>query len=166
MFIWTDDILPNQWHHFCYSFAENSIWIVLDGKLLHDDMLNLPDINLNLRSGFVLSLGTLEVPSVSSLTNVKNKFIGEMTEVNFWNKGLTMIEATSKCNGTVTAEPDLFKWSDLDMSGQVSTCFLSSEVNRNLELCTEEEDKKKLILIEEFAIYQDAKLNCYALGGK
>ena len=169
MFLWTDDILPNQWHHFCYSFAKNSIWIILDGKLLHDDMLDLPDINLNLGSGYVLSLGTVKGPSVSSLTNVQNKFIGEMTEVNFWNQGLTiqnMIDTTSKCNGTVNAEPDLFKWSDLDMSGQFTICFVSREVNRKLELCTAEENKKKLILIEESATYQDAKLNCFALGGK
>ena len=94
MYIWQNDIVPDKWHHLCYSFAGNEIHIVLDGiPIFHKDMINLPAINLNL-SNLDLSIGYL------SQNKLPQRFSGLMTEVNVWSKGLKlndMIEITSKC---------------------------------------------------------------------
>ena len=94
MYIWQNDIVPDKWHHLCYSFASHEIHIVLDGiPIFHEDMKNLPAINLNL-SNLDLSIGKL------SENKLPRRFSGLMTEVNVWSKGLKlndMIEITSKC---------------------------------------------------------------------
>jgi hypothetical protein len=44
-------MLPNQWQHFCFSFSttqNNSLWVVLNGQLLHDHFIDLPPLDLNL----------------------------------------------------------------------------------------------------------------------
>ena len=78
-------IEPEIWHHLCYSFVNNTIWIILDGKLLVDDLINLPSIQFDLKilkdKGFVLGYRN----------NPEGKFLGEMTDVNIWSKGLLKV---------------------------------------------------------------------------
>ena len=58
---------------------------MLDGTLLVDDLINLPSIQFDSKNmknrGFILGYRN----------NPEGKFLGEMTEVNIWSKGLLTV---------------------------------------------------------------------------
>jgi hypothetical protein len=103
-------MLPNQWQHFCFSFSttqNNSLWVVLNGQLLHDHFIGLPPLNWTLNNSIV-HLG---------FKNYRQKlFYGTMTEVNIWSKALllqTLTMITSTCQDAEVYKPDLFAWSSM-----------------------------------------------------
>ena len=61
-----------HWQRLCFSFHANGLWVVLNGKLLHDDMIKLPDFNAS----------TNEMKA-AGIRYVSPKFQGKITEVNF-----------------------------------------------------------------------------------
>jgi hypothetical protein len=103
-------MLPNQWQHFCFSFSttqNNSLWVVLNGQLLHDHFIDLPPLKWTLNNSIV---------NLGFTTSKEYHFYGTMTEVNIWSKALsfkTMTTITSTCQDAEDYKPDLFAWSSM-----------------------------------------------------
>ena len=60
-------------------------------------------------------------------------------------------------------EADLFEWSDLTISENTSCLEVFDSPRQTI---CQKEAKKDLILIETQTIFEDAKLNCNAIGGE
>jgi hypothetical protein len=103
-------MLPNQWQHFCFSFSttqNNSLWVVLNGQLLHDHFIDLPPLNWTLNNSIV---------HLGFKPDRKDLFYGTMAEVNIWSKALslqTLTMITSTCQDAEYYKPDLLAWSSL-----------------------------------------------------
>ena len=158
MFIWKNEILPEQWQHLCISYTEeNSILVVLNGKLLHDDIVNLPDFYVSSKS---LTESGLNLGSSVKVNH--DRFYGKITELNIYDMDLgleTMIDFTT-CKDIFTM-PNIFEWNNLNMNS--TNCYKLEERNSD-EICYPRSDDK-LILIEEAFNFDDSKYFCEALNG-
>ena len=162
MFEWQKDaIKPDQWHHLCYNFVDNMIQVVIDGiSYKHEDMKNLPDLNLNLFK-LELSLGHLFDKEFTK------RYVGLLTEVNIWKRGMNlenMIEVTSNCfDASTIYEDKIFLWSSMTVKENTS-CLEVFNTSRK-SICNKEATKD-LLLIETAADFEHAVITCNALGGE
>jgi hypothetical protein len=115
-------MLPNQWQHFCFSYStthNNSLWLVINGQLLHDNFIDLLPLNWTLNNSIV---------NFGFRPNTEYHFYGTMTEVNIWSKALsvqTMTTITSTCQDAEDYKPDLFAWSSMPDLVQGKKLFIT-----------------------------------------
>ena len=88
-------MLPGEWNHLCMAFDSqknnNTMFIVLNGRLLFDDLVNLPELGFSIQDmdQVGLSLG-FDPASLDPDVLLGNLFHGEITELYIWNKALSL----------------------------------------------------------------------------
>ena len=104
IFMYPNEILPEQWVHLCYTYKQKYISIVLNGQLLHDDIF-IDTEPENVLENTDLYLGhSNEIPYQS--------FNGYISDLNIWTDAKNVKEMkyfTSDCKAI--PNPDLIDWS-------------------------------------------------------
>ncbi len=174
LFLAPEKILPNNWNHFCFSFSKgqnNSLFMVMNGVLLFDDLQNLPSLNLTVQSlrdaGLILGLSHKYLDGLTS-DNLDQVFQGQMSEIFLWRKALsvqTMKEVTGTycSNAKSVAAPDLFDSETFDWSGLFNNHFWIEDIDRTT-ICKPTKDPE-LTFVPFQATFEEAALSCNALGG-
>ena len=173
----SDALVMMQWHHFCLSFSKsfqnNSLHLVLNGKLLYDDLHNLPDLNMTTKDLNALGL-TLGLYNNSHHVVHSAKYLyfkGYLSELYIWSHALPikfMTNITASCTDARSYEvrPDIFDYHKVNWENYVQTKSHVDLVKQEdrMEFCTSPSDKQPW-LIPRPLDFDSAKLNCQGLGG-
>ncbi len=177
-------VLPNIWNHFCLSFESsgesNRLNIVLDGILLHDDLVNLPPLNLSLvkmnQAGLTLGFNRNEQGIYRAENPLATNLLhGSITQLNMWTSSLKiedMIQLTTGQSCQLPdnlSHPDLFDWSKavdtFPLAG--SDGFVTKQIMTDKRVCYTSKDQENIVRLYPIKtnFYQSGYL-CNAIGGK
>ncbi len=99
------------WHHICiYWSTKYGVWGIYKDGVLKGSGAGLKH-NYNLKSDGVLIIGQ-EQDSLGGRFDAKQSFIGELTDLNIWDKVLDSEEMQLFSNSCHEGEGSVKKWSD------------------------------------------------------
>ncbi len=167
-------ILPNEWSHFCFSFSNNKLLMVMNGILMFDDLNNLPDLIFTVQdlknNGLILGLRQVLINDPKE-SNLRLVFHGDMSEFFMWSKALTlddMVRITKDCVNAKTSlgsglKPDIFDSETTDWTSYTTPYVALQNVTRSA-MCKPVKDPDLTFL--PFSLnFKEASLVCDANGG-
>ncbi len=170
-----------QWYHFCLAFdstKDDSLFMVLNGKLLYDDLVGLPGLNFTIGhlEGAGLTIG-FDEDLVAHNHFEENLFHGQITEFYIWSQALSvdfMIKVTGDCihapsNLRSQDQPDIFNMDTYLWTGLETNSIKIKDSNGWLteNKCHEGDENAEMIdrFIPLKVEFELADVICQSLGG-
>ena len=149
---------PDRWQNFCFSVSMFQVKIVLNGEILHHEIVDF--------SSEGITSGKLWLGGLEDYAWGMRRIEGAMTDIKLWNEALDFQHMTSiSSNDTIEIKPapNIFSWETLKIQPNTS-CVEYITLDKNDELFKEKQHEN--VLIEYNTDFNSSNYFCQAFGGE